>query len=177
MIDSILLGLIRRKDQNAFGQLINKYYAYVCVVIVNATSNRLTREDVEETASDVFLALWESAEKVQKVKSWLGATARYKAKNKTREICEELSLNDDIVSDSNLLEDEIISGDEKNAVKTAILAMDAPDREIFLLHYYDSQTTAVISKKTGLSESAVKQRLVRGREKLKVALESEGFGQ
>ena len=178
MIDSILLGSIRRENENALEQLINKYYAYVCVVIINATENRLTREDVEETASDVFLALWESADKVQKVKPWLGATARYKARNKTREIRYEMPLDDEIISDcSGTLEDAIISDEEKAAVKSAILAMEPPDREIFLRHYYGSQTTAIIGVETGMSESAVKQRLVRGREKLRPVLEQEVFGE
>jgi RNA polymerase sigma-70 factor (ECF subfamily) len=177
MIDSILLGAIRRENENALEQLINKYYAYVCVAIINATGNRLTREDVEETASDVFLALWESADKVQKVKSWLGATARYKARNKTRKIREELPLDDDIIADDlDSLDDAIIADSEKAAVKSAILAMEPPNREIFLRHYYGSQTTAVIGDEMGLSESAVKQRLVRGREKLRLILEEEGFG-
>lgn len=178
MIDGILLGLIRRGDQNALRQLINKYYAYVCVIIDNATDNRLPGEDVEETASDVFLALWVSAEKVQKVKPWLGATSKNKALKKTRKLCENLSLdNDIIVADGCDLEEKTISDEERNAVKSAILSMDSPDREIFIGHYYNSQTTAAISRKTGMSESAVKQRLVRGREKLRLILEQEGFAE
>ena len=177
MIDSILLGSIRRKNENALEQLINKYYAYVCVVIINATNNRLTREDVEETASDVFLALWEGADKVQKVKSWLGATTRYKALNKTREIRDELPLDDEIVADdSGTLEDTIISDSEKAAVKSAIHSMESPDREIFLRHYYGSQTTAMIGKEIGMTESAIKQRLARGRGKLRLILEQEVIG-
>jgi RNA polymerase sigma-70 factor (ECF subfamily) len=179
MIDSILLGSIRRGSEDALERLINKYYAYVCVVIINAAGNRLTREDIEEAVSDVFFALWESADRVQKVKPWLGATARHKARNKLRELRDELPLDYEIAADDDrsALEDAIISNSEKAAVKTAILAMDAPDREIFLRHYYGSQTTAVISEEIGISESAVKQRLVRGRKKLRLILEQEGLGE
>jgi RNA polymerase sigma-70 factor (ECF subfamily) len=139
----------------------------------------LTREDIEETASDVFLALWENADKVQKIKPWLGATARHKARNKLRELRDELPLDYEMTADgdSGALEDAVISNSEKAAVKTAILAMDAPDREIFLRHYYGLQTTAVIGAEIGISESAVKQRLVRGRKKLRLILEQEGFGE
>jgi RNA polymerase sigma-70 factor (ECF subfamily) len=178
MIDSMTLGAMRRGSESALEQLINKYYAYVCVVVINATGSRLVQEDIEEIASDVFLALWESADKVQKVKSWLAATARYKAWNKLREIREDLPLDDEIPSDRDrdALEEEIISNSERVAVKKAVFAMGVPEREIFLRHYYDSQTTVVIGEKTGISESAVKQRLVRGREKLRIILEQEVFG-
>jgi len=177
MIDAILLGLIRRGNENALEQLIDKYYAYVCTIVRNAAGDRLTHEDVEETASDIFLALWECAEKVQKIKPWLGATARNKARNKTREIRDDVPLDDEFIAeDSDSMDDAIIADSEKNTVKSAILAMDTPDREIFLRHYYGNETTAMIGEETGMTESAVQQRLVRGRKKLRHILEQEGLG-
>ena len=170
MIDSIMLGQVRRGNENALGGLIDKYYAYVCAIIYNAAGSVLTHEDIEETVSDVFIALWNSADKVQKVKSWLGATARNNARKKLREIRDTLPLDDEIIADGSTPEDAIIADSEKAAVKRAILAMEQPDREIFLRHYYGEQTTAIIGEETGMSESAVKQRLVRGREKLRLVL-------
>jgi len=177
MIDLIILGSIRRGNEYALEQLIDKYSAYVCVVIRNAVGNSLTHEDVEETASDVFLAMWENADRVQKVKSWLGATARNKAKNKLREIRDEYPLEDETIADGGLLEDEIIMNSERDAVKRAILAMNTPDREIFVRYYYGQATTHRIGDEIGMSESAVQQRLVRGREKLKLVLGKEVLGE
>ena len=166
--DKLLLSAVRRENENALEKLIDKYAAYVCVIIRNIVGEYMTHEDVEETASDVFLALWENAERVQNIKSWIGATARNKAKNKLRQIRDELSLEDDILADSNIQpEGMLISDYEKEAIKEAIVLLGSPDREIFTQHYYESQTVAAIAKETGMSESAVKQRLVRGRQKLK----------
>jgi RNA polymerase sigma-70 factor (ECF subfamily) len=178
MIDVILLSAVRRGSENALGQLIDKYAAYVCVVIRNTVGESLTREDVEETASDVFFALWQNAEKVEKLKAWLGATARNKAKNKLREIRTDVPLDDEIVIDGKgEIEDAIVSDDESRAVKNAILAMDERDREIFLRHYYDSQTVATIVAETGMTEAAVRKRLVRGKKKLRAILDKqEVFG-
>ncbi|MDR1737088.1 MAG: sigma-70 family RNA polymerase sigma factor [Oscillospiraceae bacterium] len=173
MIDAAALGLIRRGDESALGQIIGKYSAYVCAVIRNAAGSGLTHEDVEETASDVLLALWDSAGSVQRIKPWLGATARNKAKNKLREIRDALPLDDEITALGGTLEDAVISAGDSAAVKTAILAMGPLDREIFLRHYYERQTTATIGAETGMSKSAVEQRLVRGREKLRKVLEQE----
>jgi len=176
MIDVILLGGIRRGDENALGQLIDKYNAYVCAVIRNTVS--MPEADIEETSSDVFFSLWENADKVQKLKQWLGATARNKARNKIRKFRDDLPLDDEIPAGYwNEPEDALINGSERDAVKAVILAMDAPDREIFLRHYYGSQTAAVIGEETGLSEAAVKMRLKRGRERLKPILCKEVFGE
>jgi len=174
MIDSIALGAVRRGSENALAQIIDKYAAYVCVVIRNTIGDGLSHEDVEETASDVFFALWQNAEKMERLKAWLAATARNKAKNKLREKHPDLPLDDEIaIADINEIEDIIISSEEQRAVKDAILAMDALDREIFLRHYYDSQTVASIVAETGMSESAVRKRLVRGKKKLRAILNNQ----
>jgi len=174
MIDAILLGAIRRGSENALGQLIEKYSAYICTVIRNTVGDSLTHEDIEETASDVFFALWQNAAKVEKPKAWLGATARNKAKNKLRETHTDLRIDDEIATDIiSEIEDAILLDCERNAVKEAILAMDERDREIFLRYYYDSQTVATIVAETGMSEAAVRKRLERGKKKLRAVLDKQ----
>jgi RNA polymerase sigma-70 factor (ECF subfamily) len=174
MIDAIILSAVRRGSENALGQLIDKYGAYVCTVIRNTVGENLAHEDVEETAADVFFALWQNAEKVEKLKAWLGATARNKAKNKLREIHADIPLNDEITIDGKgEIEGDIISKEESSAIKNAILSMDECDREIFLRHYYDSQTVATIVTETGMTEAAVRKRLVRGKKKLRAILDKQ----
>ena len=176
MFDATLLRAIRRRNENALGQIIDKYATYLCVVIRNTVGQSLSREDIEETASDVFFALWENADRVEKLKPWLSATARNKAKNKLREICTDLPLDDEHVSAKSYEMDDVLQSKEKQlAVRDAILRMDSPDREIFLRYYYDAQTTATIGAGIGLTESAVKQRLVRGRKKLETILAGEVY--
>lgn len=55
MIDYMLLSAVRRGSESALKQVIDRYAAYICVVIRNAVKDCLTHEDIEETASDVFL--------------------------------------------------------------------------------------------------------------------------
>jgi DNA-directed RNA polymerase specialized sigma24 family protein len=56
-----------------------------------------------------------------------------------------------------------------------MMSLEFPDNDIFLMHYYESQTTAEIAVKLGITESSVKHRLVRGRKKVKTILENEVF--
>jgi RNA polymerase sigma-70 factor (ECF subfamily) len=174
LIDVLLLAAVRRGSEHALEQLIDKYAAYLCVIIRNIVGERMSYEDIEETASDVFFALWKNADRVEKLKPWLAATARNKAKNKLRGFRDELPLENDCFSDDNvILEDILISDYERDAMKTAVLLLDSPDREIFMQHYYESRTVAEIAEETGMSESAIKQRLVRGRNKLRIYLISQ----
>ena len=134
----------------------------------------LTREDIEEVASDVFLALWDNAGKAEKLKAYIAAIARNKAMNKIREVAEILPLEESVlVENGGTPEDKTISEDEQKMVKSAVLSMEDTDREIFLRHYYGTQTVSDISREIGMNEAAVKQRLVRGRKKLKLIIDKE----
>ena len=177
MIDAILLGAVRCGSEGALRKVIDKYSRYICTVIRNTVGMSLTHEDVEETASDVFFALWQNADRVDKLRAWLAATARNKAKNKLRDVCDTLPLDERLAADGKKeIEDALVAEHERDAVKAAILSMANPDRDIFLRHYYASQTVAAISAETGMTEAAIKHRLVRGRKKLRVILNEEVLG-
>ena len=176
MFDSILLRAVRRGSEGALGQIMDRYAAYICVVIRSTVGERLRREDIEEIASDVFFALWEKADSVEKLKPWLAATARNRAKNKLRDLQDVLPLDEARMTEAYEMDDVLISQGEQEAVKSAIFQMESPDRDIFLRYYYERQTAAAIGLAIGMTESAVKQRLVRGRKKLKTILDEEVCG-
>ena len=174
MIDALLLRGIRDGQEHALEQAIDKYTAYICTIIRNTVGTALTHEDIEEVASDVFLALWNKADKANKLKTYIAAIARNKALNKIREVAENLPLEESILMENGKTpEDKAISEDEQKMLKSAVLAMEDTDREIFLRHYYGTQTVYDISREIGLKEVTVKQRLVRGRKKLRRIIERE----
>jgi RNA polymerase sigma-70 factor (ECF subfamily) len=173
MTDKVALRAIRNGDETALSSLIDRYAAYVGTVIYNIIGESMTREDIEESTSDVFLTLWMNADKPQsnKVKEWLGAVARNKAKNKLREIRGSLPLDEDYICEvPESPETTVTENEERQLVYQAVKNMKQPDREIFLRHYYGIQPIKQISMDMGMSESAIKVRLSRGREKLRNSL-------
>ncbi|MCL2189408.1 MAG: sigma-70 family RNA polymerase sigma factor [Defluviitaleaceae bacterium] len=161
-MDALLLRGVRNASERALEKIITKYAPYLCTVIRNAAGD-LTPEDVEETAADTFFALWENAQAVQKLKPWLAATARNKALNKRRALYNTLPLEEKIActaADTDLQLD----------VQAALQTMEMPDREIFEKFYFDGQSIPAITQTVNLSEAAVKQRLSRGRRKLREKL-------
>jgi RNA polymerase sigma-70 factor (ECF subfamily) len=139
----------------------------------------MSREDVEEVTSDVFVTLWQNSEKPDdaKLKAWLGAVSRNAAKNKLREANKRLPLEEEYfdTGDSKDIEHRLTDKEEAKIIRYAIQTMTPPDDKIFLLHYYSLQTVSQISASLGLSVSAVKMRLARGREKLRATLEKGGI--
>lgn len=171
------MARLRNRDQNALEQLSAQYRPYVCAILANMLQGVGTQSDVEELSADVFLSLWQNADKVEpgKLRPWLGTAARNRAKvwlRKRRDLpmdLDEIPLPDGADS----LEDQIIRAELALAVRKAVDSLRPKDREIFLRYYFYLQPTEKIARELGMAESSVRSRLSRGREALRKRLEKE----
>lgn len=86
MTEKRLLERIVAGDSRALAEIIKTYSTYVRTIAANITIPPLQQEDVEEVASDAFLAVWNHAAEIEdgKLKSYLAAVTRNLAKNKLR---------------------------------------------------------------------------------------------
>lgn len=170
---------LRHRDSKALEEIMDAYTPYVAAIVKNIIDPPLAAEDVEEVVSDVFLSLWKNASDVEsgKLRSWLAAVTRNRAKDRLRSLHLTVPLEDDVV-------ELIAEGPETEAVRQeAIMVtrelvdrLGEPDRSIFRRYYYLYQKTDEIAGSMGLSASVVRNRLSRGREKLKKLLKERGLG-
>ena len=165
-------------DPAGLSALIDRYVPYVSVVVWNILRGAMSPEDAEEVVSDVFLAAWNQAADLEcgHIKSWLGAVARNKAKNKLRQRGRSLPLEEDLLDLPGLSDPttRLEQAEEQELVRRAVDALPEDEREIFLRHYYYTQPVKEISLTMSLNESTVKSKLRRGRMKLKEALMKGG---
>ena len=177
MTEQHALSLLRRKDPEGLGWLIERYTNYVGAVVWSILGGRMSVQDAEEVSSDVFVILWKNADKPRpgKVKAYLSAIARCQAINKLRELGQELPLEEDVLSlPDQGPEAELEQREREAALRDALDAMGEPDREIFLRHYYYNQTSAQIAGAMAMRPDAVRQRLKRGRDRLRREFEKGG---
>ena len=173
MNEAKALRELKRGSQEALGWFITKYNAYVSTIVHNIIGQHMSQADIEETVSDVFISFWNNADKVQSgmAKAYIGVIARNAAKKKLRERGKDIPLNDNILEINGLDPQHIVEQSELHQiVRQAVFSMSQPDREIFLRHYFYCQSVVSICSELGMTQSAVKSRLLRGREKLRFAL-------
>ena len=179
MREEIILQKIYAGDPAGLEALMERYIPYVSAVVWNILRNSMSIEDGEEVVSDVFMAAWRqpSALRPGSVKSWLGAVARNKAKNRLRKMNRTLPLEEDAldIPGPDDPPGEYERAVERQQVRQAVDSLPGPDREIFLRHYYYAQTVQEIARSMHINESTIKTRLRRGRMKLKDILTREGF--
>ena len=172
-----LRGLTQRREE-ALAWFIRRYASYVHTIVFNILGAVMSVQDVEEVDSDVFLVLWNNAERIRpgKVKAYLSGVARNKARDRLRQTGQELPLEEDFLPTAETdMEHDLEERELARQVNQAIQSMDQPDREIFLRHYYYGQPLSRIAEEMEMNLSTVKTRLRRGRTKLKDELRKGGF--
>lgn len=174
MTEQTIIRKMRARDPAGLETLMDRYIPYVSAVVWNLLRFSMQPEDAEEVVSDVFLAAWDQAGDLQpgKVKAWLAAVARNKARSKLRRLGRELLLEEDILElpGQESPETALTRTEERFLVNWAVNDLPEQDREIFLRHYYHTQTVREIAAEMALNESTIKTRLRRGRMKLKEIL-------
>lgn len=172
------LDALQHGDPAALHEIIQRYTPYVSAVIERVAMGYAALSDIEELAADVFVALWRDADRVLpgKLRPWLGAVARNKARDYLRSRRVELPLEEDVLPlTEDPLQDEAERMELRDAVRNAVLSMEQPDREIFLRHYYYFQPVRDIGLHMCIPTPTVKSRLRRGRQALKQKLIQGGF--
>lgn len=182
MNDTKLIQALLHGQRGALDKAVSHYSGYVASVARNVLGAQATREDLEEIVSDVFIALWRTADRLDEsrpLKGYLAAIARNAAVDRLRRSRPESPLpEEDILpaDEAQGPEAEALRREQAQILRRLLLAMPTEDREIFVRFYYYRQTVREIAAIMNWNESTIKARLSRGRAKLREQLTKEVDG-
>lgn len=183
MNETKLIRALRRGQRGALDKAVAQYSGYAAAIARSVLGPAATREDLEEIVSDVFVALWRSADRLDEtrpLKGYLAAIARNAAIDRLRRLrpTEPLPADDLLHADETEgPEAQALRREQAETLRRLLLEMAADDREIFVRFYYYRQTVREIAQIMDRNESTVKARLARGRARLrdKLAKEADGY--
>ena len=167
------LALMRRGDEAGLRWYIRRYTRYVTTIVWNIIGHALTVQDAEEVTADVFMTLWRYCQNPVdgKEKSYLAAIARTRALNRLKQSGTGIDLEyDGLELASDGPEGAVLEREARELLRRAVDDMGQPDREIFLRHYYYCENAPAIATALDMTPEAVRQRLKRGRDRLRDAL-------
>lgn len=177
MRDTRLAARLRAGERGALDRIIELYTPYISVIVHRILSPSLPREDIEEVVADIFITLWQNADKVNgdTLRGYLAAIARSRAVNRLRQAkppCD--SLSDSEPSALPQPEAQALENERAALLRNVVARLGPQDRDIFLRYYYERQSIQTIADALHLSPSAVKSRLLRGRKKLRADFTERG---
>lgn len=165
---------LKKQKEDALEYIIEQYSSLVYAVSYKILNN-INNEAISEIVNDVFLTIWQNSNQFQgepeDFKKWIAMITKYKAidrfrqleKRQSREQAEELIYGQYVTQD---IQELLIKKEEKNTLLSALTTLQDIDRDIFIMKYFLSLSTAEIGESLNLSISAVENRLYRGKKKL-----------
>lgn len=130
--------------------------------------------DAEDALQEIFykyMTKFQSFKSEEHRKAWLIKVAI----NHSKDVLRRKKRRGDVeYSDEIRREAESVTEAEDFGVLEKIFSLPEKYKDVFVLHYLENVSVLEISSTLGVSESAVKMRLMRGRELLKEVLEEEG---
>ena len=173
-----LIGLVaERRDRAAFLQI----YSYFAPRVKSLLMNRgLTTHSADDVLQEVMLGIWEKAHlyKPEKasVSSWIFTIARYKHIDRMRRVARkegkelELENADYSLSETPIVDDEVLQRQQQNSVQAALSRLPAEQRAVIFLSFCQGLAHSEIAEQLGLPLGTVKSRIRRAFQRLRVDL-------
>lgn len=177
--ENMLVSSLKNGDVSAIEKIIEDFSGYVCTVIRNFSRDRLSGEDMEELAADVFIRLWQSRERLDSdcgLKPYISAIARNAVKNRFRSLLPSAEDIEELEAASDFdLAESVEMSQMLRCLEQGLSEVTKKQKEIFLRFYFYGEKTSEIGQKMNLNPSTVRCELTRTRVRLKEYLTERGF--
>lgn len=181
--DNIIIDRVKNGDKNAYAQIVDRYKDKVYSLVYGIVRNE---ETAQELAQDIFIKAFTALKKFRKESSfstWIYRIAYNTTISETRKNKQKvLSFDEQLEKASSEDLSASLEAEDNNEVKKELLhqalnQLHAEERLILMLYYFEEQSIDEISKSSGLSQSNVKVKLFRLRNKLKDIMTRMGIAE
>jgi RNA polymerase sigma-70 factor, ECF subfamily len=179
--EPVLVAAAKRGDSSAFEELVNRYESRILRLTRNIAGNQ---EDAEDAMQEAFLKAYARLDTFQgesRFYTWLVRIAANEGLMRLRRRRPQLSLDEPIQGDNELMpreledwrpspEHEYGQAEMRKILANVLERLDPEYRIVLVLRDIEELSTQETAEALGLSTTAVKSRLLRGRLKLREKL-------
>lgn len=174
-----LISELKKRNPIAFEVLMQEYTKPVYYLTYHILTIGNSKEDIEECVSDVFLEVWQKINRFDaergSFKTWILILTKYRALayKRRNEKHPTVSLEDCQLEDPADVERQVVKRETQERILQAIKAFNDVDRQLFIRRYFLGEEISNLMSSMKLSRSAIDNRLMRGRNRIKEALSDE----
>lgn len=158
--DSILVARTRRRDQDAFALLYDRYSRLVYSIALRVVRSASAAEDI---LHDVFLQLWQSPERFDSARgnlpSWIAVITRNRAIDRIRQQRACVDPADTVLISPGDLGSEVELADFVERVREVLRTMPNAQRQAVEMAFFDGKTHAEIAAATREPLGTIKTRI------------------
>ena len=170
--DQNFIHRLQRQKEDALEYVVDIYLPLIKGITYKVLSPLKNDGVIEECINDIFLSIWNNAKKFQgdstDFKKWICAIAKFKAIDYYRKASKKVEFSSNVmdVNPERSVEEELIMIEDKAELIKLINLLEPVDRDIFIMKFFLGLKTEDISKKLGLTRSAIDNRIYRGKKRL-----------
>lgn len=166
-----ILELLRKDPGSGLEAVVRNYSGYIMKIATVKLNSVCSKEDIEETVSDIFMIFFNSAKSrdfnIKSIKAYISVIARRHCINVFKKHCKKEELVDlDDVENFVYDESQIYNSEHEELIK-ALHELGEPDEEIFIRKYFLGQKSREISKELNIRTNTVDKKISRGLDKLR----------
>ncbi|MEO0601634.1 MAG: sigma-70 family RNA polymerase sigma factor [Myxococcota bacterium] len=161
--------LAPRHADRAFEALVEQHYALVWSICRSVLSERALADEVVQ---DVFVGLWQHGPPtgdVGEIRAWLRTVARRRAIDRLRQRTRQTRLH----AAASHRDPEPVDGTAHVAIGEAMGRLPDDERALLVRFHIEGASSKAVAEELGISDAAVRKRLSRARESLRVVYEEE----
>jgi RNA polymerase sigma-70 factor (ECF subfamily) len=163
---------LKKGKEDALEFIVDNYLGLVKAAVYKVLSPLETYGIIDECINDIFLSVWNNANKFSgkdsDFKKWIYKIAKFKAIDYYRKQIKNLdtSIEDKEICADYTVEDEIIIEEDMNELIKLINILEPIDKDIFAMKFFLGVKSDDIAAKLGLTRAAIDNRIYRGKKKL-----------
>ncbi|NRD78564.1 sigma-70 family RNA polymerase sigma factor [Bacillus sp. BRMEA1] len=170
--DANFIQRLKRQKEDALEFIVDKYLPIIKGITFKVLTPLENQGVIEECINDIFLSIWNNADKFHGAsndfKKWVCTIAKFKSIDYYRKVTKkvELASNDMDLNVEKSAEDELIILEDRAELIRLINHLEPIDRDIFIMRFFLGLNTVEIALKLGLTKASVDNRIYRGKMKL-----------
>jgi len=174
--DSNFIQRLKRQKEDALEFIVDTYLPLIKGVAHKVLAPLNNIGVIDECINDVFLSVWNNAEKFNgdsnDFKKWICAIAKFKAIDYLRKASKEMEFASEHMelNAEKSAEDELIMLENRAELIEMINGLEPVERDIFIMKFFLGFKTEDISAKLGLTRASIENRIYRGKKKLSKSL-------
>ncbi|OAA91028.1 sigma-70 family RNA polymerase sigma factor [Clostridium coskatii] len=167
---------LKKGDEKALDYIVDQHLPLVKGTVRKILMQFNDSGLIEECINDVFLSVWNNADKfkgkVEDFKKWIFAISKFKAIDyyRTKIKGAEVVLDTIEILGETSAEDELVILENKNEIMRLIDDLEPVDRKIFVLRFILGYKSTEIAEKLNITKAAVDNRIYREKRKLRKKL-------
>jgi RNA polymerase sigma factor (sigma-70 family) len=168
--DESLLTAISEGCEPAFNRFVDRHQQALRAFLRGLTATA----DADDIAQEVFLAVWSRAGTYRGtagVRSWLFAIAWRKAKDGHRRLFRRRKRETEYHQSVTSTDDSAVAADERLALHQALMSLSIGERAAILLCLAAGFSHTEAADTLGMPLGTIKSHVLRGRERIRIALE------